>query len=192
MADAAEADAANLLNVAAQLVVAESELLALLLRERKRKRALLAPAEVVKVGRRIYDRPVYTNSTWWTMLIKGECKIINHPQNKLFRRRFSVPYSMFKDIVTVAREWPYCKGTMGDIGIDCTGVEGVPLELKILGALRMSAKGCSFDAIAELSGMSISTMHSFYHLFRERFITAFRETWISYPTESIFPTRPAF
>jgi hypothetical protein len=47
MADAAEADAANLLNVAAQLVVAESELLALLLRERKRKRALLAPAEVL-------------------------------------------------------------------------------------------------------------------------------------------------
>jgi hypothetical protein len=116
----------------------------------------LAPAEVEKVGRRIYDRPVYINSTWWTMLIKGEWKLINHPENKLLRRRFSVPYSMIKDIVTVAREWPYGKGTMGDIGIGCTGVEGVPLELKIQGAFRMSAKSRSFDAIAELSGMSIS------------------------------------
>ena len=31
---------------------------------------------------------------------------------------------------------------------DCVGLEGVPLEPDILGARRMSTKGCSFDAIA--------------------------------------------
>jgi hypothetical protein len=34
---------------------------------------------------------------------------------------------------------------MGDVTNDCTGIEGVPLELKVLEALRMLAKGCSFD-----------------------------------------------
>jgi Plant transposon protein len=116
------------------------------------------------------------------MLLKGECKVIGHPQNKVFRRRFSIPFSMFKGIVAAAREWPHGKG---NITVDCTGIEGVPLELKILGALRMSAKGCSFDAIAELSGMSISTMHTFYHAFWERFVANFRDIWIFYPTDKI-------
>ena len=56
------------------------------------------------------------------------------------------------------------------------------MELKILGALRMSAKGCSSDAIAELSGMSISTMQAFYHDFWEKFVSVFQERWIIYPT----------
>lgn len=70
---------------------------------------------------------------------------------------------------------------LGDFRIDCRGNEGVPLELKILGALRMLAKGCSFDAIAELSGMSISTMQPFFHFFWNRFCEFYRETWIKYP-----------
>ena len=39
----------------------------------------------------------------------------------------------------------------------------------------MSAKGCSFDSIAELSGMSISTMQLFYHSFWEKFVKEFKE-----------------
>ena len=71
---------------------------------------------------------------------------------------------------------------MGETGSDCIEVEGVPLELKIQGALRMSAKGCSFDAIAELSEMSISTMHTFYHFYWAKFVTVFKDRWIYYPT----------
>ena len=175
----------RLFQIAAQLVAADSNVIAGVLNARKVKRQLLEKPDVaVKVGRKIYDRPLYSNSTWWTMLLRGECKVVGHPQNKLFRRRFSIPFSMFRDIVAEAREWPHGGGKMGDVTVDCVGVEGVPLELKILGALRMSAKGCSFDAIAELSGMSISTMQSFYHLFWDRFVVALKDRWIFYPTDA--------
>lgn len=181
-----ENDSFKLFQIVAHQVAGESEMIAAVVRERNRKRAFVAKQNViVKIGRRIYDRPIYSHSTWWTMLQKGECKVIGHPQNKVFRRRFSVPFSMFKDIVAAAREWPHGRGKLGDITVDCTGTEGVPLELKILGALRMSAKGCSFDAIAELSGMSISTMHTFYHVFWDRFVSNFRDSWIFYPVDKI-------
>jgi hypothetical protein len=72
--------------------------------------------------------------------------------------------------------------------VDCTGTEGVPLELKILGALRMPRKGCSFDAIAESSGMSISTMRALFHVFRERFVSNVRDSWIFYPIYTFDPT----
>ena len=173
----------KLVQIASLLLVEEATLFAAVLGSRRRKLNLSEPALKAKVGRKIYDRPVYTCSTWWTMLIKGDCKLEGHPQNKVFRRRFSVPYSMYKSIVAEAREWigPGNK-RMGDVTTDCVGVEGVPFELKVLGALRMSAKGCSFDAIAELSGMSISTMQLFYHSFWEKFVKEFKERWIYYPT----------
>ena len=125
---------------------------------------------------------VRQNLSKLTMLLKGDCKVEGHPQNKVFRRRFSVPFSMFKLIVAEEREWVINgEKKFGDITADCTGTEGVPFESKVLGALRMSAKGCSFDAIAELSGMSIATIQLFYHTFWEKFVDVFRERWIFYP-----------
>lgn len=156
---------------------------AAVLSSKRRQRNNQQPAPKVKLARRIFDRPSHTNSTWWTILQKGDCKIEGHPQNKVFRRRFSVPFTMFKSIVSEAREWiTVGDKKMGDTTVDCVGTDGVPFELKVLGALRMSAKGCLFDAIAELSGMSISTMQLFYHKFWEKFVTVFRARWIYYPT----------
>lgn len=172
------------LRLSALSVIISSQLVASAVKRRRLKRKL-QEENCLKVSavRKIYDRPVYKHSTWWAMLAKGDCKVLGHPQNKMFQRRFSVPISMFKDIVEESRLWVLDNGkTLGEPGADCTGVEGVPLELKILGALRMSAKGCSFDAIAELGGMSISTMHTFYHFYWDRFVTTFKERWIYYPT----------
>lgn len=172
----------EILRLSALSVIISSQLIASTLKRRALK-VKFQDENCPQVFRKIYDRPVYKQSTWWTMLAKGDCKILGHPQNKLFRRRFSVPFSMFKDIVEESRLWVLDNGKlMGETGSDCIGVEGVPLELKILGALRMSAKGCSFDAIAELSGMSISTMHTFYHFYWAKFVTVFKERWIYYPT----------
>lgn len=134
--------------------------------------------------RKIYDRPDYLKSTWWLMLEKGLCKIPTHREYKMFRRRFSVSFPRFKKMVEDAKEWTISEDTtkkFGDIIADCTGVEAVPLELKILGCLRMSAKGVCFDAIAELSGMSIATMQSFYHVFWKRFVEKNKDHWIYYP-----------
>ena len=61
------------------------------------------------------------------------------------------------------------------------GRPSVPLELKVLGALRMICKGCAFDTIAELSGMSEQTMQRFFHVFWEKFVMHFKDLWIKFP-----------
>ena len=113
LSDELDPRAEKLFQVAAQLIAADSDAIAAVLSGRKLKRKFLEKSDVVvKLGRKIYDRPVYSNSTWWTMLLKGECKVIGHPQNKLFQRRFSIPFWMFRDIVAEAREWPNGSGKM--------------------------------------------------------------------------------
>ena len=101
----------------------------------QRKQEKLVAPPVAKKARTIYERPIYKNSTWWTMLAKVECKILGHPQSKLFRRRFAVPFSTFRNIVEEARSWMSMKGNLdeklGNSRADCRGTEGVPLELKI-------------------------------------------------------------
>lgn len=91
--------------IACLLVVEDTNLFAAVFNLRRRQHASPEPALKAKVGRRIYDRPIYTCSRWWLMLRKGDCKMEGHPQNRVFRRRFSVLFSMFKAIVSEAREW---------------------------------------------------------------------------------------
>jgi hypothetical protein len=122
------------------------------------------------------------------MLQKGTCKLPAHRDHQVFRRRFGVTFARFKSIVETARTWtqqpdkPDSK-KFGESKTDAVGNPSVPLELKILGALRINAKGCSFDAIAELTGMALSTMATFYHLFWRRFVEELKEEWIAYPKD---------
>ena len=61
------------------------------------------------------------------MLEKGDCKVPGHTHNKLFRRRFNVPFLMSKDVVEEARECLGPNGTkLGDVAVDCRGVLRVP------------------------------------------------------------------
>ena len=132
--------------------------------------------------RRVYPRPDYTQSVWWRMMALGNCKIDGHRENKLFRRRFGVKWSRFVLIVEAARTWRDEKGKLlFAASSDVAGRESVPLELQILGACRINAKGCSFDAIAELAGMHLSTMQAFYHKYCKRFVKEYRDIWIFYP-----------
>jgi len=71
--------------------------------------------------------------------------------------------------------------TFGDVTVDAAGNPCVPLSLKILGWLRMQTKGCSFDAISELCGVSLPTMHAFFHHFSQRFLDENFHLWIVYP-----------
>ena len=110
--------------------------------------------------RRVFQRPNYSESVWWRMLEKGECKIPGTREYKLFRRRFGVGFERYKTFCEAARTWNgIAKGN------DAIGRSPVPLELKVLGALRMVCKGCAFDAIAELSGMSVGANHASFFPF---------------------------
>ena len=66
------------------------------------------------------------------MLAKRDCEVNGHPQAKVFRRRFGVPFSIFRDIVETARAWRSMavdqERKLGDDQIDCVGtprVEGI-------------------------------------------------------------------
>ena len=39
------------------------------------------------------------------MLARGDYKIEGYPQNKVFWRRLIIPFTMFRQIVSDAREW---------------------------------------------------------------------------------------
>jgi hypothetical protein len=134
-----------------------------------------APGPPGKRFRNVYERPDYSQSVWWLMLEKGNCKVPGHREHTLFRRRFGVGFLRFKEFCESARGWDITKET------DAVGRLCVPLELKVLGALRMVCKGCAFDAIAELSGMSEQTMHRFFHSFWAKFVIQFKDMWIKYP-----------
>ena len=125
--------------------------------------------------RNVRPRPIYTQSPWWHMYINNtDCRIAGTNEYKTFRRRFGVTFDLFREFVNTARSW----GIFSEKP-DAVGRQPVPLELKVLGALRMVAKGCAFDAIAELSSMGLSTMQQFFHKFWDKFVSLF----------SLLPTR---
>ena len=125
-------------------------------------------------------RPDYHQSPWWHMyIIDLECRVPGTAAYRTFRRRFGVSFPRFREYVDAARSWRIFSEEP-----DALLRPPVPLELKVLGALRMVAKGCAFDAIAELSSMHISTMQAFFHAFWARFVLHFKSDWIKYPRSS--------
>ena len=95
---------------------------------------------------------------------------ISHPSSKdgkLFRRRFRIPYPLFLEILEVVR----IKNWFPEA--DCTGAPSAPLELKILGVLRVLGRGMCFDGIQELTNIDEETVRRFFHVFCERFAVEF-------------------
>ena len=113
------------------------------------------------VPRKVEPRPIYSNSTWGQMLINPRVK---DPADKkggvLFRRRFRIPYPMFEQIVQLVRKKKWFSEKP-----DVTGRVGAPLELKILGVLRVLGRGYCFDGIEELSFISAEVNRIFFHKF---------------------------
>ena len=78
----------------------------------------------------------------------------------LFRRRFRVPFHVFVRLVALTREKNWFTERP-----DASGRRGAPLELKILGVLRVLGRGYCFDGIEELSFISAECNRMFFHSF---------------------------
>ncbi len=78
-------------------------------------------------------------------------------RGKLFRIRFRVPYSYFRNIVEDIRAQKWVSETP-----DCTLRLAVPLELKVLGVLRILGRGLVFDDIAECIDCHLETIRVFF------------------------------
>lgn len=132
-----------------------------------------------KLSRQTFPRNSYHLSPWSRMLKKGSLADDTHRDSALFRRRFGIPYPRFQEILLACQGWNNPEN--GKPYADIDGRIAVPLELKVLGALRIVAKGLSFDGVAEITGMSVSTMQTFFHNFWALFRTHYGPLWINYP-----------
>jgi hypothetical protein len=93
---------------------------------------------------------------------------------KLWRRRFRVPFPVFLDLVDI------CKSEL-IFGVDSCKEKDIcgnticPVEIKLMGVLRVLGRGWCFDDVAEAPKMSLSVAQRSFHQFTKRF-TEFKYT----------------
>ena len=118
----------------------------------------------------------WNQSTWGKMLLDPKIQIVSTREGRLFRRRFRIPFPLFRRLVTMCRErdlFPF-KGRVLESGemVDRAGRPVIPLELKILGVLRI---------LGDSSGISEAAMCEFFHLFCERFVQEYYHDFVKRP-----------
>jgi hypothetical protein len=78
-------------------------------------------------------RADYWKSNWGRMLLAGRCRIPGAKKGgKRFRRRFRVPFPVFSKILELVRGQKWFSEAK-----DASGRDSAPLELKVLGVLRV-------------------------------------------------------
>ena len=117
-------------------------------------------------GSNLKGRVDYGNTPWARMLRENadELEQPDSMAGKLFRLRFRIPYPVFLRLLAWTKAWHEKNST------DASGRQRIPTELKLLGVLRILGRGTCFDGIEELSGISVPTMHSFFHSFTAWFV----------------------
>jgi Plant transposon protein len=111
------------------------------------------------------ERPPYHMSPWGRMLVHPRTKDpTDRKGGKLFRRRFRVPFPLFERITEMTRINAWFSEEK-----DCAGRRAAPLELKILGVLRVLGRGYCFDGIEELNFISAESNRVFFHTWCELF-----------------------
>lgn len=83
----------------------------------------------------------YHDTIWWRLLEKDkeELKICDTVPSQLFRLRFRVPYPIFEKLLLWTRSWYDATER------DCCGRKAIPLELKVLGVLRILGNSIKFS-----------------------------------------------
>ena len=118
-------------------------------RSRKLKRKKPRKKRIVEVA------TDWCASPWGKMLENFRIHGISNREGHLFRRRFRVPFDLFRRLVTLCHEknlFPPAKlhPTSGT-PIDAAHRALIPLELKLLGVLRILGRGWCLDDVKESS-----------------------------------------
>ena len=130
--------------------------------------------------------PQYLSSPWAIMLNTlsqlnngfGPC--ITSREGKLFRRRFRIPYQVFLFLSDKCRKQKTF-GETSEVDFDLCGRLKCPIEIKLLGTLRILGRNWCFDDVAEATGLSAVTVQRMFHLFCKNFVEANYETYIHRP-----------
>ena len=139
------------------------------------------PIYDIKVGyqmpfkeRRTYLREAYTDSVWFKFL-QRDLTDLKSRDGKLFRLRFTVPYQLYQQLLSFATSW------FPQRRVDACGKEPAPIFLKLLGTLRMLGKGCSWDLLYELSGVSAEVHRKWTLAFIAKFSTEMYSVYVHGP-----------
>ncbi len=118
----------------------------------------------------------YSNSQWWRLIHHPLVGDITSTYGKQFRRRFRVPYPLFLDLLVKAKELGF-----KDRPCSAANIYGIPLELQILGVLRVLGRGTCFDGIEELTGGSAEAHRVFFHKFCSKFVEKYFNEFVYLP-----------
>lgn len=117
-------------------------------------------------NRTVNRRPDCKRSPWWQYIEDERYADPTTAKYQLFRLRFRVPYELFVRILEDIRnsDPPMFKETR-----DAAGRESHPLELKLLGALRVLGRAHTFDDLEEVTFISKDRHRVFFKEFVEKF-----------------------
>jgi hypothetical protein len=125
--------------------------------------------------RRFYEREGHKKSFWYQFVHERDLTDLNGRDGKLFRNRFTVPYPLYLQLLVLAERWfPQKK-------YDVCGRETTPVFLKLLGTLRMLGKGCSWDLLYELSGVSAEVHRKWTLNFIDKFSKEMYQVYVHGP-----------
>lgn len=128
--------------------------------------------------RRFYEREGHKKSFWYLFVHERDLTDLNGRDGKLFRNRFTVPYPLYLQLLVLAERWFPQKE------FDVCGRETTPVFLKLLGTLRMLGKGCSWDLLYELSGVSAEVHRKWTLNFIAKFCTEMYPVYVHGPRNS--------
>jgi hypothetical protein len=120
---------------------------------------------------------------WQRMLDKAEeVSGISNPDSidgRYFRRRFRIPYAMFKALIKTILDDAWFPGDFeadGQGKICAVGIRGASLHVKVLSVLRILGRGVCFDELYDGSGLSESVLSTFYHRFTDIFCQRYQQS----------------
>ena len=126
------------------------------------------------------------NKNWWDtpwgrIILDPNIRDVNKIEGQTFRRRFRIPATFFLDYLV-----PECKRVnifeskktkFGEV------ITQIPIEIKILIALRILARGNVLDDINEFSTVGLSTSCVIFKVFVTNFALYFKDAFIYMPED---------
>ena len=105
----------------------------------------------------------------------------NQKFNKLFRRRFRMPYQSFRDLLDIIKaDDAFCRWHDGNM--DSTKKPCSPIGLLLLGSLRYLGRGFTFDDLYEATGISEEVHRRFFHVFIQFGSTVLYNRYVNTPS----------
>lgn len=166
------------LGLASQAVTLQQELLIILAGEDKDLNLLRMPKTWTSRKQRVSD---WWETSWGRLIRNPDVEDETTFWGKTFRRRFRLPFKLFKYVATICKE----QQIFGN-ETDAAGVAAMPVELKVLGALRTLGRATLHDDVAEITGADAETHRKAFLTFIRFTSTHFFQEWISLPEGSEF------